>query len=105
MRGSSRLGRQKQRERTEEHLAARSCRMGWIFWRRRARNSCPWRLAKSDPVYARDPDAGSKYGGTLLEQWMDARKIKYPPVMEKPYKESREICQCGRESTLLGRDF
>ena len=39
------------------------------------------------------PDAGSKYGGTLLEQWMDARKIKYPPVMEKPYKESREICQ------------
>jgi hypothetical protein len=24
---------------------------------------------------------------------MDARKIKYPPVMEKPYKESREICQ------------
>jgi len=44
-------------------------------------------------VYARDPDAGSKYGGTLLEQWMDARKINYPPVMEKPYKESREICQ------------
>jgi hypothetical protein len=44
-------------------------------------------------MYARDPDATSKYGGTLLEQWMDARKIKYPPVMEKPYKKSREICQ------------
>jgi hypothetical protein len=24
---------------------------------------------------------------------MDARKIKYPPVMEKPYKQVREICQ------------
>ena len=49
--------------------------------------------AQSDPVYAGDPDAGLKYGGTLLEQWMDARKIKYPPVMAKPYKELQEICQ------------
>ena len=49
--------------------------------------------AESDPVYETDPDAGSKYGGTLLEQWMDARKIKYPAVAEKPYKELREICQ------------
>jgi peptidoglycan-N-acetylglucosamine deacetylase len=49
--------------------------------------------AQSDPVYSGDPDAGSKYGGTLLEQWMDARKIKYPPVMAKPYKELQEICQ------------
>jgi len=36
---------------------------------------------------------------------MDARKIKYPPVVEKPSKESREICQWGREPTWLGRDF
>lgn len=49
--------------------------------------------AQSDSAYAGDPDAGSKYGGTLLEQWMDARTIKYPPVMAKPYKELREICQ------------
>jgi peptidoglycan-N-acetylglucosamine deacetylase len=49
--------------------------------------------AESDPAYATDPDAGSKYGGTLLEQWMDARKIKYPAVPEKPYKQVREICQ------------
>ena len=49
--------------------------------------------AQSDPVYETDPDAGSKYGGTLLEQWMDAKKIKFPPVMEKPYKEVREICK------------
>ena len=49
--------------------------------------------AQSDPVYQGDPDAGLEHGGTLLEQWMDARKIKYPPVTEKPYKELREICQ------------
>ncbi len=49
--------------------------------------------AESDPAYATDPDAGSKYGGTLLEQWMDAKKIKYPAVKEKPYKEMKEICQ------------
>ena len=48
--------------------------------------------AESDPAYATDPDAGSMYGGTLLEQWMDARKIKYPAAAEKPYKEVREIC-------------
>jgi Predicted xylanase/chitin deacetylase len=49
--------------------------------------------AQSDPAYATDPDSGSKYGGTLLEQWMDARKIKYPPVMQKPYQELRAICK------------
>ena len=45
--------------------------------------------AESDPVYEGDPDVGSKYGGTLLELWMEAKKIKFPPVMEKPYKELR----------------
>jgi peptidoglycan/xylan/chitin deacetylase (PgdA/CDA1 family) len=49
--------------------------------------------AESDPAYETDPDAGSKYGGTLLEEWMDARKIKYPAVMAKPYKELGEICK------------
>jgi peptidoglycan/xylan/chitin deacetylase (PgdA/CDA1 family) len=48
--------------------------------------------AQSDPAYDRDPDAGSKYGGTLLEQWMDARKIKYPPVMQKPYQQIQDVC-------------
>jgi peptidoglycan/xylan/chitin deacetylase (PgdA/CDA1 family) len=49
--------------------------------------------AESDPAYATDPDTGSKEGGTLLDQWMEARHIKYPAVLEKPYKEVREICQ------------
>ena len=49
--------------------------------------------AESDPAYEGDPDAGSKYGGTLLEQWMDAKKIKYPAVMAKPYKRLQEVCK------------
>jgi hypothetical protein len=49
--------------------------------------------AESDPVYQGDPDVGSKYGGTLLELWMEAKKVKFPPVMEKPYKQLQEICK------------
>jgi peptidoglycan/xylan/chitin deacetylase (PgdA/CDA1 family) len=49
--------------------------------------------AESDPVYDGDPDVGSQYGGTLLELWIEARKIKFPPVMPKPYKKLEEICQ------------
>ncbi|HKT88215.1 MAG TPA: polysaccharide deacetylase family protein [Candidatus Sulfotelmatobacter sp.] len=49
--------------------------------------------AESDPAYEGDPDVGSKYGGTLLEQWMEAKKIKFPAVMEKPYKEIAAVCK------------
>jgi len=49
--------------------------------------------AESDPVYDGDPDVGSKYGGTLLELWMEAKKAKFPPVMEKPYKQLSNICK------------
>ncbi len=49
--------------------------------------------AESDPAYETDPDAGSRYGGTLLEQWMDVKKMKYPAAAEKPLKELREICK------------
>lgn len=48
--------------------------------------------AESDPVYEGDPDVGSKYGGTLLEEWMDVKKIPYPAVAKKPEKEIEEIC-------------
>ena len=49
--------------------------------------------AESDPAYQGDPDVASKYGGTLLELWIEAKKIKFPPVMEKPYKELGGICK------------
>ena len=49
--------------------------------------------AESDPVYEGDPDVGSRYGGTLLELWIEAKKIKFPPIMAKPYKELAGICK------------
>src|SRR6185369_2911447 len=49
--------------------------------------------AQSDPAYATDPDAASRFGGTLLEQWMDARSLKYPAVAKKPYTELESICR------------
>lgn len=47
--------------------------------------------AQRDPVYQLDPDAASP-SRNLLEQWMDVRAIKYPPVTTKPYKELEAIC-------------
>jgi hypothetical protein len=44
-------------------------------------------------VYDSDPDVGSKYGGTLLELWMQAKQIKFPKAMPKPYKQLQEICK------------
>ena len=49
--------------------------------------------AQKDPAYDSDPDAASRQGGTLLEQWMDARALKYPNATMKPYKELEAICQ------------
>ena len=49
--------------------------------------------AQKDPAYQSDPDAPSRNGGTLLEQWMEARKIQYPTVPAKPYKELENICR------------
>ena len=49
--------------------------------------------AERDPVYEGDPDVGSKYGGTLLELWIEAKKIKFPPVMAKPYQQLGDICK------------
>lgn len=49
--------------------------------------------AQSDPAYRSDPDFVSTNTGTLLEQHMDARKLKYPPVPPKPRKELAAVCQ------------
>jgi peptidoglycan/xylan/chitin deacetylase (PgdA/CDA1 family) len=49
--------------------------------------------AESDPAYEDNPDAGLKDAGTLLDQWMQVKQIKYPEHAEKPYKELQSICQ------------
>jgi len=40
-----------------------------------------------------DPDAASLYGGTLLEQWMDRRKLRAPALTPKPDKSLEAMCR------------
>jgi len=49
--------------------------------------------AESDPAYEGDPDIGLHDAGTLLDQWMQVKQIKYPEHTEKPYKEIESVCQ------------
>jgi peptidoglycan-N-acetylglucosamine deacetylase len=49
--------------------------------------------AESDPAYDGDPDVGMHDAGTLLDQWMQVKQIKYPEHAEKPYKEVEAACQ------------
>ncbi len=49
--------------------------------------------AESDPAYQSNPNAGLKYGGTLLEQMIETKHMKYPPVPPKPMKELDAVCQ------------
>lgn len=49
--------------------------------------------AESDPAYTSDPNAALNDAGTLLDQWMQLKQIKYPEHAEKPYKEVDAACQ------------
>jgi peptidoglycan/xylan/chitin deacetylase (PgdA/CDA1 family) len=49
--------------------------------------------AESDPIYEGDPDVGLHDAGTLLDQWMQVKGIKYPEHVDKPYKALESICQ------------
>ncbi|MDR3725194.1 MAG: polysaccharide deacetylase family protein [Terracidiphilus sp.] len=46
-----------------------------------------------DPVYAQDPDAALEYGGTLPDQFMDSKKLPYPPFDQKPFERLDTICK------------
>jgi peptidoglycan-N-acetylglucosamine deacetylase len=49
--------------------------------------------AESDPAYEDDPDVGLHDAGTLLDQMMQVKQIKYPEHAEKPYKEIDAVCR------------
>jgi peptidoglycan/xylan/chitin deacetylase (PgdA/CDA1 family) len=53
----------------------------------------PLEEAESDAAYDGDPDVGLHDAGTLLDQWMQVKQIKYPEHTEKPYKEIEGLCQ------------
>src|SRR5580658_4630797 len=49
--------------------------------------------AQSYVAYESDPDVGLHDAGTLLDQMMQVKGIKYPDHTEKPYKEIESLCQ------------
>jgi peptidoglycan-N-acetylglucosamine deacetylase len=49
--------------------------------------------AESDAAYESDPDAGMRDAGSLLDQMMLVKGLKYPPFTQKPYKELEDICK------------
>ena len=49
--------------------------------------------AEGDVAYDGDPDVGLHDAGTLLDQWMQVKQIKYPAHAEKPYKEIENVCK------------
>jgi peptidoglycan/xylan/chitin deacetylase (PgdA/CDA1 family) len=49
--------------------------------------------AESDPAYQSNPNAALKYGGTLLEQMIEAQHMPYPPAPPKPMKELEALCK------------
>jgi len=49
--------------------------------------------AESDAAYEGNPDVGLHDAGTLLDQWMKVKQIKYPEHAEKPYKEIESVCR------------
>jgi peptidoglycan/xylan/chitin deacetylase (PgdA/CDA1 family) len=53
----------------------------------------PLEEAESDPAYQSDPDVGLHDAGTLLDQMMQVKQLKYPDHVDKPYKEVQAICQ------------
>jgi peptidoglycan/xylan/chitin deacetylase (PgdA/CDA1 family) len=53
----------------------------------------PLEEAESDAAYDGDPDVGLHDAGTLLDQWMQVKQIKYPEHTEKPYQEIESVCR------------
>ena len=49
--------------------------------------------AESDAAYEGNPDVGLRDAGTLLDEWMKVKQIKYPEHAEKPYKEIESVCR------------
>jgi peptidoglycan/xylan/chitin deacetylase (PgdA/CDA1 family) len=47
---------------------------------------------EQDPAYSQNPDAALKYGGTLPDQFMDSRKLHYPPFKPKPFDKMKTLC-------------
>jgi peptidoglycan/xylan/chitin deacetylase (PgdA/CDA1 family) len=48
---------------------------------------------EQDPAYTQDPDTAFQDGSTLLDQFMDARHLPYPPFKPEPMEKLQSLCQ------------
>jgi hypothetical protein len=46
-----------------------------------------------DRVYAGDPNLASKDGGSLPNQFLDARHLQYPPFKPQPEDKLANLCR------------
>lgn len=53
----------------------------------------PIAQVESDPAFSQDPDAALEYGGTLPDQFMDSKKLPYPPFDPKPFDKLNTLCR------------
>ena len=54
----------------------------------------PLEEAQGDPAYQIDPDAvTSRLGDSLVEQMMNVKKLPFPKLPPKPFKELDSICR------------
>jgi peptidoglycan-N-acetylglucosamine deacetylase len=49
--------------------------------------------AERDSAYDSDPDTASRNGGSLEDQWMDARALQYPRAPNRPYEQMEALCR------------
>jgi len=49
--------------------------------------------AQSDPIYKLNPEGLTSWGGPIIEQLAEARKVKLPPVQEWPEQKLEELCK------------
>lgn len=53
----------------------------------------PLERAQQDSIYQLDPAQVSQWGGSLLDQLMDQKKLTYPAFTKKPYQKFQTMCQ------------
>ena len=53
----------------------------------------PLEKVERDAAYAQEPGIASKYGGTLTDQFMDARHLPYPPIPPLPTEKLQNLCK------------
>jgi hypothetical protein len=49
--------------------------------------------AEGDPAYQENPDLALKYGGSVLDQMLQAKHLPFPQVAPKPMKELEAVCK------------